>query len=239
MNMNIAGVGASKMPLKFVTNKMCPFAQKAWIALEAASMKMDMDMDMDINTDENTDTNNVSYDLMEVSLYGSGGKPKWFLQLNPAGTVPVLVVPVNDGDGGGEEVYPDSELILDYLADNTALGDESENSKIQLWRSHISDKVIPIGKRAVLGGSKDDLFQLLEQLEKDVDKNGPFLCGKDITVADCAAFPFLWRIQNEYNCLGDGHDADCDTPRLKAWLDLCSKTKPFQTTVQRSWWWWW
>ena len=28
----------------------------------------------------------------EVGLYGHGGKPKWFLELNPKGQVPVLIL---------------------------------------------------------------------------------------------------------------------------------------------------
>ena len=29
--------------------------------------------------------------MEEVSLYGAGGKPDWFMKLNPKGEVPVLV----------------------------------------------------------------------------------------------------------------------------------------------------
>ena len=50
------------------------------------------------------------FTMEEISLYGAGGKPSWFLKLNPAGTVPVL--DVNDG----AEVIPDSELILEYVS---------------------------------------------------------------------------------------------------------------------------
>ncbi len=196
----------SSSKFQFITNKMCPFAQKAWIALEASDL---------------------SYEMKEISLYGSGGKPKWFLKLNPAGTVPVLA----EQDGSGSEVFPDSELILDYVSQNTNIGDNIDGDTVQRWRKNIAEKIIPIGKRAVLGGSRDDLFNLLEELDGDVE--GAFLCGDEISVADCAAFPFIWRINDEF-----GLDRD-STPRLKEWLDRCTETKPFQTTIQRAWWWWW
>ncbi len=165
------------------------------------------------------------YTLKEVSLYGSGGKPGWFLKMNPSGTVPVLAT---DDD----KVYPDSELILDYIKDNTSLhaqGTNIDETKIQSWRDTITQQIIPVGKQAVLGGSQGDLFQLLKRIDDDVA--GPYLCGDFITVADCAAFPFIWRIDNEFGLEGGS--------KLKQWLDLCSTTSCFKKTVQRTWWWWW
>ena len=102
---------------KFVTNKMCPYAQKVWIALEVFD---------------------VPYSLTEVSLYGPNGKPSWFLKLNPRGTVPVLL----NKDSG--EVYPDSDLILNYFLNL----DKSESSlkEIKSWRNVLNARLIPIGK---------------------------------------------------------------------------------------------
>jgi len=51
---------------RLITNLKCPFAQKAWLALEAKQPK-------------------ANYVLEEIGLYGSGGKPKWFLDMNPKG----------------------------------------------------------------------------------------------------------------------------------------------------------
>ena len=171
---------------------------------------------------------NTPYTLEEVSLYGGGGKPGWFMKLNPSGTVPVLVV----GDDDESEVYPDSELILDYIKEKTELHDNGKNideDKVTFWRDTISREINPVGKRAVLGGSQKDLFDLLHRLDDEVV--GPYLCGDSITVADCAAFPFLWRINDEFG-LEDGS-------KLKKWLTLCSDTACFQKSVQGAWWWWW
>ena len=46
------------------TNKMCPFAQKAWIAI-----------------DEKKDARGTKFVMEEIGLYGSGGKPAWFLKV--------------------------------------------------------------------------------------------------------------------------------------------------------------
>jgi len=163
--------------------------------------------------------------MKEVSLYGPGGKPDYFLKLNPAGTVPVLAT---EDDG----VFPDSDLILDYIKESSSLHAQDPNIdevKVQTWRDNISHKIIPVAKLAVLGGCKDDLVALLKDLDDQVE--GPYLCGASITVADCAAFPFLFRINDEFGLEGDG--------KLKKWLDLCSQTSCFKKTIHGAWWWWW
>jgi len=196
---------------QFVTNKMCPFAQKAWIALEVV---------------------NAPYELKEISLYGVNGKPDWFLKMNPAGTVPVLSC------NGGIVVVPDSELILNYIADGAVEGGSqlqspSSEEAVKKWRKDISDRVIPIGKEAVLGGSRE-LFSILQEVDKNVQL--PYLCGDQITTADCAAFPFLWRLDQEFGPLTQG-DHGCGN--LRSWLDQCDSTSSFKKTVQTNWWWWW
>jgi glutathione S-transferase len=195
--------------MKFVTNKMCPYAQKAWIALEVAK---------------------CHYELVEVGLYGSGGKPDWFWKLNPKGTVPVLVC--NDGtEENGHVVLPDSDLILNYLQDeisNPLNPPPDIKSIVQTWRNRIR-YMLPVGKRAVLGGNKNELQKCLREMDSAVV--GPFLAGDVVTAADCHAFPFVWRLDQEYGLK--------EYPNLSAWLSRCSKEPAFQKTIQSAWWWWW
>ncbi len=166
--------------------------------------------------------------MEEISLYGANGKPKWFLQLNPSGTVPVLNI------DDGKTILPDSELILDYIASEQnkitssyVKNDDILSSKVKKWRKNITEKVIPIGKRAVLGGSKDQLDKLLAELDEQVE--GPFLCGNSLTVADCSAFPFIWRLDQEFGVDG----------KLKEWLRICEQEHAFRKSIQKAWWWWW
>ena len=208
--------GGGKTDTQFVTNKRCPFAQKAWIALEASE---------------------TPYNMREVSLYGTGGKPDWFWKLNPQGTVPVIAV-------GDDAVFADSELILNAVSDgrisgsmdgllqvNSRLIDE-EIAIANQWRSMISKQLAPVGKSAVLGGSLPKLRSLLQELNTMVA--GVYLVGDKMTVADCAAFPFFWRIDNEFGIGGDGEE------NLRKWLDTCMETPEIKRTIPSSgWWWWW
>lgn len=184
-------------------------AQKAWIALEVSG---------------------ITYEFIEIGLYGPNGKPDWFWKLNPKGTVPVL-------DCGDGEVWADSDLILDripqLLPGGTVLQPSSPEveQKIQEWRREIN-QMLPIGKNAIQGRGKKikPLLDVLRRLDEMVI--GPYLCGSQVTVADCAAFPFMWRLETEM-------DLD-ECPNLKQWIDHCQKNNPaFRKTVQSNWWWWW
>lgn len=195
---------------------MCPFAQKAWIALEAS---------------------NAPYEMDEISLYGVNGKPDWFLELNPAGTVPVLTC------YGGAVVLPDSDIILDFIGDGAVEGgsklkpkSDAEKKAIKKWRDLLSREIIPVGKAAVLRGKTKELYSLLSKVDKDMTDSNKFLCGDAPTIADCALFPFMWRIDQEFGPLTE-EDHKCGN--IRAWLDTCGETAAFRKTIQSSWWWWW
>jgi hypothetical protein len=173
-SITMALTNTSPAVTRLVTHKSCPFAQKAWIALECSEQP---------------------YELEEISLYGSGGKPSWFLQLNPSGKVPVLVC------NGGDIVLPDSDLILDAIECGSIRammqGSETvdllllpENNpslaeSVKAWRSSIN-RMLPIGKKAVLSGATAPLLKLLQDMDANVV--GPDLAGDHVTTADCHAF---------------------------------------------------
>lgn len=215
---------------------MCPFAQKAWIALEAAE---------------------VPYKFEQISLYGGGGKPPWFMKLNPRGTVPVLVV--NNDNEKEKVVLADSDLILDEMklvmesvdtATATASsskeslvvatpGDNATGARIAAFRTALNE-FLPIGKSAVLGGDKERMWSKLRELDALVDTGTSggqcFLAGTDRpTVADCAGFPFLWRIDDEFGDHWESHGCS----NIPVWLDRCKQEPAFANSVQSSWWWWW
>lgn len=197
--------------IQFITNTWCPFAHKAWIALEAS---------------------NCQYQMREVSLYGAGGKPDWFWELNPKGTVPIVVVK----DGDNTLVLADSEDILDAFMDGRIKGDGNlsveEKQMIMKWREIISKQLVPVGKSAVLGGSKTKLQSLLRECDSMVV--GPYLTGDKFTVADAAAFPFFWRLNKEYGLEKD------ETKQLSAWLNQCLQDEAVKKTIPtQGWWWWW
>ncbi len=185
-------------------------AQKVWIALEVS---------------------NAPYEMEEISLYGPNGKPDWFLALNPAGTVPVLTC------HGGAVRLRDSDIILDEFGNAVENGskivpnEEASMEKVKQFRATLDD-FLPLGKKAVLGGDKQKMWTKLAELDLMIE--GPYVCGDKVTIADCAAFPFLWRIESEFGPLDN---QGCKN--VKRWLDHCQSNEAFSKTIQQSWWWWW
>jgi glutathione S-transferase len=221
----------------------------------------------------------VPYHLEEVSLYGPGGKPDWFWDLNPKGEVPILVLEQkqqqqqqqyvgNDNHkkmNSNVTVLLDSDVILDemgsvvvgrgvggdknHIKSTTGGGqlltcpsyDSSPDKedivrKITSFRRTIKD-FLPIGKRAVLGGSSKEKLMMWSKLQElDSQIVGPYVVGEDLTIADCAGFPFLWRIEQEY---GRGCWTENGCVGIQQWLMECQQLPAFQNGIHRSWWWWW
>ena len=205
------GTDRTMTKTRLITNKMCPFAQKAWIALE---------------------TSKTPFEMQEISLYGANGKPDWFWELNPQGTVPVVVY------GNGETVLPDSDLILDQIDQISAAAVETTaplcpsnlKSDISDWRQRIND-MLPVGKQSVFANKPSS--KLKQQLKAMNDAvKGSYLTGQTVTVADCHAFPFLWRLNTEF-------PLEKEYPQLAEWIQTCSNLPSFRKTIQSSWWWWW
>eukprot|EP00466_Bigelowiella_natans_P003359 jgi/Bigna1/142739/aug1.72_g17447 len=187
--------------IKFVTNKMCPYAQRTWIALEMGS---------------------VPYDLVEVALYGSGGKPDWFWKLNPKGEVPIIQT--SDGI-----VVADSEKTLDFLAENFAptlkATDDDDAKLAAAWRDVLNSKLRPIAKSAVLGGGERGSSKKMGQLDKVLEEMnemviGPFVIGDSFTVADASALPFFQRLESHYSIL-------VKYPNLASWYKHVCEQKDF------------
>jgi glutathione S-transferase len=232
---------------RFITNKLCPYAQKAWIALEGIG---------------------IDYRLEEVALYGGGSnaKPDWFWKLNPAGTVPVVVVHSNNNNSTA--VYPDSDLILNAIENGSITGTRSITDHLQQqqqndvndaeeavarWRKMINEQLIPIGKNAILYPTvqrhQQELSNVLTELDSMVVGPHYLVGGDHPSTADCHAFPFVWRLlqqrQQQSNSSGKRQDDgstrnETPYPALSRWVHHCETTVPaFAKTVQQSWWWWW
>mmetsp|Transcript_31312 Transcript_31312/g.73013 ORF Transcript_31312/g.73013 Transcript_31312/m.73013 type:complete len:248 (+) Transcript_31312:96-839(+) len=202
------GRSAVAEPVQLITNRLCPFAQKAWIALEESALP---------------------YTSKEVSLYGSGGKPDWFMKLNPKGEIPVLVSA--DGDA-----VVDSELILDWVADAAPAMAPQDQELGNKWRATISRQLAPAGKRFVqMGGAsaEEAMHASLAELDSILKASaGDFATGSSFSVADAAAVPFIQRIEQRYGLPES-------TPALRDWWAKVQARPGVQRTLQSSWWWWW
>jgi glutathione S-transferase len=138
---------------------------------------------------------------------------------------------------GGAVVIHDSDLILDQIAlgvveggKRLAIADEQEASLVQGWRTRIND-MLPVGKGAVQGDASQQNMLMKVLCSWDSQVVGPYLCGDKVTLADCGAFPFVWRLDLEFGL----ESMECK--RLKDWLTTCEANAAFGKTIESSWWW--
>lgn len=158
--------------MKFYTNRVCPFAHRAWLALEAKA---------------------VPYELIEFDLFD---KPAQFTEVykQSIGNDPESngKVPIIDDNG---TIITESAHIVEYLDrkyPNQGHKLFSENAldvfKGRIFVENIS-KVIPHFYKAISGGDIDNLYVALRNLENHIE--GPFVAGADWGFAEVISYPHI------------------------------------------------
>lgn len=143
----------------------CPFSFRALLLLEE---------------------HNVPYKIKFINL---SDKPKWLLEINKDGTVPVLK-DINSG-----EYIVGSDAISDYL---------EEKFEGKRYLGKVADVTIPAPDlmpfffQYLKSGSdeaKNKLMMELKTVEDIVSDVHPFLGGKDVSAADLALAPRLYIVK--------------------------------------------
>jgi glutathione S-transferase len=167
----------------------------------------------------------IPYESREVSIFEGESRTEHFLELNPAGAVPVLEL--EDG-----RAIAESNALLVYLADGTPLlpDDRYLRAKVMQWLSFEQYYVEPaIGtlRYWTLTGKLDRYAGLmvdtrrqtaeraLTALERTLKKS-IFLVGERCTVADIAVYAYS-HLSEDAGCRLAGY------PAFRAWLDRVAR----------------
>lgn len=152
-----------------------------------------------------------------------------FLALNPVAQVPVVI---DDG-----QVLRESNAIVRYLArkaGNTKLfpDDGVARQRVDQWMDWVAYDLTHALRGAFLGGQlqeapwnndwfvdrgRQDLIHEMRLLEAHIAANGPYVCGKDFTVAD---IPVGLVVNRWFSLKGFEKPA---TPALAAYYDLLTE----------------
>ncbi|KMS99300.1 hypothetical protein BVRB_2g046040 [Beta vulgaris subsp. vulgaris] len=142
----------------------CPFSQRVLLTLEEKKIPYQMH-------------------LINVS-----DKPKWFLEANPEGKVPVIKLDekwVSDSDvivGLLEEKYPDPPL--------------SSNPEFASVGSKIFSTFVTFLKsKDANDGSEQALLAELKALDDHLKCHGPYICGEKVTAVDLSLAPKLYHLE--------------------------------------------
>ncbi|MGZ9718448.1 glutathione S-transferase family protein [Rhizobium miluonense] len=166
----------------------------------------------------------IPYRTRLVSIFEGEGRTDAFLDLNPAGGIPVLEL--EDG-----HTIAESNAILCYVAEGTQFlpADRYQRAKVMQWLFFEQYHVEPvIGtlrfwtlterlelNSALVEVKRAGALRTLAALERGL-KSAPFLAGKEFSIADIAVYAYAHRA------------ADCGFilsgyPTLIAWFDRVSE----------------
>lgn len=201
--------------LKLVSFSICPFVQRAVIALREHGR---------------------AYDVEYISL---ANKPEWFLKLSPRGKVPLLVV---DGTNVLFESHAICEY-LDETATGARLmpSDPILRARDRAWFSFVSDEVflpayrVEVAKdAAALDEARVPLQKALTRLEQEIGDRA-FLSGDGTRfgMADVAIAPAFFRMAH----LARAFDLDLlkDHPKVAAWSARVCDRPSVAGSVPSSW----
>lgn len=189
--------------LKLISHKLCPYVQRAVIALGEKG---------------------VPFERIDIDL---ANKPDWFLKLSPIGKVPVLVVE----RGGREVALFESNVICEYIEEIFADAklhprDPLARAEHRAWMEFGSailgdlwgletttDPAVFETKRQALAAK----FARVEAALGD----GPFFAGEGFSLVD-AVFAPVFRYFDVFDDFAD-LAIFADTPKVRAWRAQLAK----------------
>ncbi len=202
--------------LKLVSHGLCPYVQRASIALTEKG---------------------VAFDRVTVDL---SDKPAWFSAMSPLGKVPLLQV----GQGENAVVLFESAVILEYLEDTQANplhpADPLERARHRGWIEYGSVILNSIGRLYNAKTEQDfaearaDLKGRFERLEAELETRdaGPLIDGARFSLVD-AVFGPVFRYFDVFEARADLHLLD-GLARIGAWRGALSDRASVKTAVDPS-----
>ena len=168
----------------------------------------------------------LDYRVRPMALDRKEQKEPWYLDMNPNGRIPLITD--DDGPGGEPVTVFESGAILVYLAEKSGAFLPVETvararamewlffasthltfGAMQVhWQARLRDQGQPHADLAEWQDENARIYGVFEQGLID----GPYLAGGGYTIADIAAYPWIYR----WDMQGIDFDA---YPRLKAWFE--------------------
>src|SRR6266702_8696850 len=208
---SIAGILAMTVSLKLISHKLCPYVQRAVIALNEKG---------------------VPFERVDIDL---ANKPDWFLKLSPLGKVPVLVVRSDEGEvalfesnviceyiedtQGGAKLHPQDPLLR---AQHRAWMEFGSTILGELWGLETTGDPAIFETRRVAIAAK---FGRVEE----AFGSGPFFAGEKFSLVD-AVFAPIFRYFDVFDRLID-LSIFAETPKVRSWRAELAKRPNVRAAV--------
>jgi glutathione S-transferase len=198
--------------LKLISHKLCPYVQRAVIALNEKG---------------------VPFERIDIDL---ANKPDWFLKISPLGKVPVLVVTRDDGSEfalfesnviceyieetqGGAKLHPESALVR---AEHRAWMEFGSAILGDLWGLETATDA------AVFESKRQAVAAKFARVEAALGA-GPFFAGKSFSLVD-AVFAPIFRYFDLFDQLTE-LAVFTHTPKLRAWRSALAQRPSVRSAV--------
>jgi glutathione S-transferase len=183
--------------LKLISHKLCPYVQRAVIALNEKG---------------------VAFERIDIDL---ANKPDWFLKISPLGKVPVLVVTTDIG----EVALFESNVICEYIEDTQAGAklhprDPLERAQHRAWMEFGSAILGDLWgletttDAAVFESKRDAIIAKFARVEAAL-RAGPFFGAKGFSLVD-AVFAPIFRYFDVFDGVAD-LGVFKHTPKVARW----------------------
>ncbi|HMM88817.1 glutathione S-transferase family protein [Bradyrhizobium sp.] len=198
--------------LKLISHKLCPYVQRAVIAL----------------TEKGIPFERVDIDLAD--------KPEWFLKISPLGKVPVLVV---RGEDGTEAALFESNVICEYIEETQGVDKlhprgALERAQHRAWMEFGSTILSELwglettGDPAIFESKRRAVAVKFARVEQALGA-GPYFGGEKFSLVD-AVFAPIFRYFDVFDELID-LTVFADTPKVRAWRKALAQRPSVRTAV--------
>ncbi|MDQ0563090.1 glutathione S-transferase [Rhizobium mesoamericanum] len=203
---------ASGSALLLVSHHLCPYVQRASIALAEKGVTFER----------------VNIDLAE--------KPRWFLEISPLGKVPLLAVCNSDGS---RDVLFESSVICEYLEETQdgrrlhpadPLMRARHRGWMEVGSSILSDLWVyeTTQDRVQLDAKRHVLASKFATIETEL-KSGPYFAGADFSLVD-AVFAPIFRYFDVFDAIA-ASGIFAGLPRVQAWRKALSERPSVKAAV--------
>ncbi|KAG9138841.1 hypothetical protein Leryth_007468 [Lithospermum erythrorhizon] len=124
-----------------------------------------------------------------MNLINLQDKPKWFLEVNPAGTVPVIKV-------GNEKWTSDSDVIVVIIEEKYPSPPLTTPPEFATVGSNIYSSFSAFLKsKDNNDGTEQTLLSELKALDEHLKSHGPYVNGASISAVDLSLAPKLYHLE--------------------------------------------
>jgi len=197
--------------LKLISHKLCPYVQRAVIALTEKG---------------------VPFERIDIDL---ANKPDWFLKLSPLGKVPVLTV----ATGNGEVALFESNVICEYIEDTQGGSrlhpqDPLQRAQARAWMEFGSAILTDLWgletttDAAIFESKRELVAAKFARIEAALG-SGPFFAGEYFSLVD-AVFAPIFRYFDVFDAFID-LAVFRKMPKVQRWRTALAQRPSVQTAV--------